>query len=384
MEAGADDAPGTHVLVIGIGTYDYLLGGEMKNPEVAGGMHQLPAAARSARAAATWFLEEFDDSRRKLASLAIVLSEKSPARFAHPRCNIPEHDLPNGDIESVSDAIDRWSQRASSDRRNLAVLYFVGHGLHAGSSMLLCRDYGKVKNRRFEWAVNLDDLLVALATKQADDQLVMIDACRNADATDRTLSRGGRAGRSILAHDPLEDRDGTEAQQSLHFATSQYTEAWGDEDGMSLFSEALLQALSGGGAQLQHGWQVATGGLQEALTTYVRRAAADAGVEQVPDRQRFADFIICKPRQLMVPVHVTCAPETLWSGKMQLLVQGSGAPTLHDPTTFRREWVLKLPKASYTFKLSFEGDDAYEDLSASETVVPPLAPIHIELRRKEK
>ena len=251
--------------------------------------------------------------------------------------------------------------------------------------MLLCRDYGKVKTRRFEWAINLDDLMVALASKQVDDQLVMIDACRNADATDRTLSRGGGAGRSILTPDPPEDRDGTEAGQSLHFATSKYTPAWGAEDGVSLFSEALLHALSGGGAQVQRGWQVATGGLQEALTTYVRQAAAEAGVEQVPSRQRFADFVICKPRQLIVPVHVTCSPDSLWGGHMRLTVQGPGEAVhfAHDPANYRREWVLKLPKESYTFTVTFEGDEAYHGASARETVVPPLAPVHIELRRKE-
>jgi hypothetical protein len=379
------DGPGTHVLVIGIGTYDYLIGGRLENPEVASGMQQLPAASRSARAAADWFLDHFHDDRRPLASLSLVLSEPSAARYTHERSNVPEHDLPGGDVESVAEALDQWVQRAAGDRRNLAVLYFVGHGVHAGSSILLCRDYGKVKGRRFEWAINLDDMLVALATKSVDDQLVMVDACRNADATDQTLSRRGRVGRNILAHDPLAQRNGTEAGQSIHFATSIYTRAWADDDGISLFSEALIQALSGGGAQLQHGWQVATGGLQEALTAYVRRAAADVGLEQVPDRQRSADFVICRPRSLMVPVEVTFAPATLWNDQVRLIVEGPGAPMVFAPELAfgRRGWTLALPKGGYTFKVTFEGVEAYDGSSASEAVVPPFAPIDIALRLRE-
>lgn len=379
------DGPGTHVLIIGIGTYDYLVGGRLENREVAAGMRQLPAAVRSARAAADWFLEMFADDRRPLASLALVLSEATTARYSHGEANLPEHDLPNGDIEGVAEALDEWVQRASTDRRNLAVLYFVGHGLHAGSSILLCRDYGKVRGRRFEWALNLDDLLVALATRSVDEQLVMVDACRNADATDQTLSRGGRAGRNILAHEPLEDRDGTEARQSIHFATSKYTEAWADENGVSLFSEALLQALSGGGAQLQHSWQVATGGLQEALTAYVRRSAAEAGLEQVPDRQRAADFIVCRPRALMVPVQVTFAPAALWNDGVRLVVEGGTVPLTCGPelANGRQGWTLVLPKGGYTFKVTFEGVEAYEGALASEAVVPPFAPIQIALRLRE-
>lgn len=379
------DGPGTHVLIIGIGSYDYLVGGRLENREVAAGMRQLPAAARSARAAADWFLDAFADDRRPLASLALVLSEPLVARYAHHKANLTGQDLPNGDMEGVAEALDEWVQRSSSDRRNLAVLYFVGHGLHAGSSILLCRDYGKVKGRRFEWAINLDDLLVALATRSVDEQLVMVDACRNADVTDQTLSRGGRAGRNILAHEPLDLRDGMEARQSIHFATSKYTEAWAAEDGVSLFSEALLQALSGGGAQLQHGWQVATGGLQEALTAYVRRAAAEAGLEQVPDRQRAADFIICRPQSLMVPVRVTFAPANLWNDRVRLVVEGDAGPVVCGPELAYgvSGWTLALPKGGYTFKVTFEGVEAYEGTSARETVVPPFAPIDIALRLRE-
>lgn len=386
MQAPGLEGAGTHVLVIGIGTYDYLVDGALEDPEVADGMCQLPAAARSARRVASWILDEFDNPDRPLASLALVLSEPAPALFEHPRRTTPLVTSPTGEVESVAEAVAEWMARASTDRGNLAVLYFVGHGLHAGTSILLCRDYGKSKARRFEYCVNLDDLRVALASMQPDDQLLLVDACRNPDLVDQTLARGGSVGRALIAPEPIEDRGGTEAGLSVHFATSVYTSAWADDEGETLFSEALIGALSGGGALPHKGWRVATGGLQEALEAYLSRSAEDAGVEQVPQRGYASSFVICRPRELKVPVYVTCAPETVWTGPMRLDVAGPGSSLSlsHDPASASREWRLSLAKESYEFSVSFDVPGEYEGASVRETVVPPLVPVDLKLARRER
>lgn len=159
-----DEKPGTHVLVIGIGTYDYLIGGNHQNEEAAEGMGQVPSAANSARTVAGWFLDHFENVERPLASVALVLAEDEAAHFEHSRCTIASHPLPNGDIGTVRDAAVAWVARASTRRDSQIILYFVGHGVYAGNSVLLCRDFARQTDARFEGSINLEAFLAALET----------------------------------------------------------------------------------------------------------------------------------------------------------------------------------------------------------------------------
>src|SRR5271166_2453707 len=82
-EAPNQRGPGTHVLLVGIGTYPYLIGGAEPRPDIAEGMRQLDAPSKSARSVADWFLGEFNNPDRPLASLALVLSEPEPSIYEH-------------------------------------------------------------------------------------------------------------------------------------------------------------------------------------------------------------------------------------------------------------------------------------------------------------
>jgi hypothetical protein len=375
------------VLIIGIGTYDYLMDGDLENPDVADGMVQLPQAARSARAVADWFLEDFDNSDRPLASLAMVLSEEAPATYDHERATFKGGALPNGDIASVAAAVDAWLERASGLNGAQAIFYFVGHGLYAGSSLLLCRDYGQRINQRFEGAINLDSFLVGMASMAPDYQLFLIDACRTPDRiANLVTAQKGMYGRGLLTPRDLEERGGEEALQSVHFATSAYTRAWANVESVSLYSDALLRALSGGGAQARLGWRVGTGGLQEALHAYVDRLAAEARVLQVPDRLRSAQFTIANAASFDVPVYVSCDPDVVWGSPLRLEIEGSGFVKEHDHTPGSspdaREWAIALPRQNDQFRVLFRGVGEYEDMAKEELVVPPEMPICLTLRRR--
>lgn len=71
---GDPKKPGTHVLLIGIGTYPYLLGGPDQRPEIADGMGQLLTPSPTVRALADWFLDTFENPDHPLASLAMLIS----------------------------------------------------------------------------------------------------------------------------------------------------------------------------------------------------------------------------------------------------------------------------------------------------------------------
>lgn len=382
---------GTHLLVVGIGTYDYLLDGAHQNEEAAEGMGQVPSAANSARTIATWFLDNFENAERPLASVALVLSEEEPALFSHPRCNGSDGPLPNGDTDVVRDAVVAWIARASVSRNSQIILYFVGHGVFAGNSVLLCRDFGRLTDARFDGSVNLEDFLTSLETTPPNFQLIVIDACRTPDRiADITMGRGSY-GRALLSPRDPQERGGSVAAQSVHFATSRLTEAWSRADGVSLYCTALLQALSGGGMQPHLDWWISTSGLQVALDAYVTRLAAVGNVVQAPDRIRSGQFNITRPRNcegFRVPVYVSCDPETVWTTKFRLQATSPAADEMldHDPSgnSMSREWLIELPSDTYSFSVRFDGLGDYADVSKRMMVLPPEMPICLPMQRKDR
>jgi hypothetical protein len=382
-----DSVPGTHVLIVGIGTYDYLLDGAMAAPDIAAGMRQIPAAARSARALADFFLDDFDNPERPLGSLAMVLSEPAPATYSHPKANVTGP-LPNGDVGTVEDAIHRWVERGTARDGDLLVLYFVGHGVSAGTPLLLCRDYGKSAYNRFDGAVNLTTLLLGLGTMQSGDQLVMIDACRTDDRVARLVEgAAGALGRPVLTPLAQSDDRWGRAVQSVHFATSARTQAWAEPDGETLYSVVLLKALRGWGAQPRYGYWVGTGGLTEALDEFVPRLGRSGRVKQQPDWVRVGQFKICLPRAAMADAYVTCDPDQVWTTPLRLTADGTGVALYHqhEPSSSLREWAVSVRAGQYSFGVHFDGTSEYEDLLVDNQLVsPPAYPVRLRPSRRAK
>lgn len=205
-----------------------------------------------------------------------------------------------------------------------------------------------------------------------------------------TLGKGVY-GRGLLSPRDPEERAGSVATQSVHFATSQYTLAWSQPDGVSLYCTALVQALSGGGMQLHLDWWVSTAGLQVALSAYVTRLAMAGKVDQSPERIRSGQFNVTRPvdsERFPVPVYVTCDADAVWQSRFRLHAEGVKADEAyeHDPErdSSRREWSLMLPTDSYEFSVHFDGVGEYDDVQGRKMVVPPEMPICLPMRRKEQ
>ena len=98
--------------------------------------------------------------------------------------------------------------------------------------------------------LNLNDFIGAMQTMLPDYQLFLIDACRVPNAvTNAALRCKVHLGRACLDPDPNEfdNRGGKPARQSVHHAASAMSSAFGRITGLSLYTEALLRALRGGG-----------------------------------------------------------------------------------------------------------------------------------------
>jgi hypothetical protein len=381
------DGPGTHVLLIGIGAYRYLLDGPDENPEAADEMGQLDAPPKSAKALADWFLDNFDNPDRPLASLALVVSADKPVRYVHAKATAPAHDLPRGAIAEIKDAVRGWNQRASADRNNMTIFFFCGHGLFSGISVLLCRDFGETLETRFDGAVNFDDFLAAMLTMQPENQLFIVDACRTPADIENALIGRRSAGNSLLDPVPLARRGGSVAKQSVHFASSSLAPSYGRADGVSIYTDALIRALAGGGAQNDLAWWIGTNGLQTALAAYTTRIARKYEVVQEPDRTRSAQFKVHKPGSIKVPIYVTCQPPAVWAESFRIEAHANNVVAevrAHDPAagTNGEEVELSLALASYEVRACFEAASPFQGGTQNVVAVPPEAPCCIPVARR--
>lgn len=384
--------PATHVLLIGVGDYPWLVGGTSEDADNAQGMAQLAAPPRSMRALADWFIaDKFVNPDRPLASLALVLSEPKPARYTNPKTGARSNPLPRGTAEDVKGAIRAWVDRADDDPDHLLIFAFCGHGVSAGNSVLLCRDYASIKNARFNGAINFNHFYATVQSFTPNHQLFFIDACRTPDGVVNAMMGMPSVGQTVLDARPMDQRGGTPALQSIHFATSPHTQSWGRTKGLSLYTEALLRALNGGGSQPDLQDWVGTNGLQAALAAYTSRIAKIEGVEQAPDRTSSPNFRVHFPAEIKLPVYFRCAPHDVW--KVPCSFEAKSSISVHpgvkhkpakvagiDPAMISYE--MDLPIETYDFAACFGKRAPYFDAVKRKTVFPPLAECSFEIEKR--
>lgn len=392
------DRPGTHVLLIGIGDYPWLEDGSLYDPleheEGAMGMGQLAAPPMSMRRMADWFLGSFANPDRELSSLALLLSEPDPATYAHARATNGGGPVPRGTIAEVKAAVTAWIRRASGRRDNALVFGFCGHGLQSGNPVLLCRDYGEDPEARFQGAIDFEQFRIALSSRQPDTQLLLVDACRIPDLDDNQLGQA-TPGNPLIDPRSLSTRDNAPAAQSVHFATSLYTAAWGRKDGPSLFTDALLKALNGGAAEQSAGWWVTTSRLHTVLSTYLARFSAAEKVVQRPAAQS-VDFAVSKPARIPVEVYVSSETEpAVWQEPLTIKARRNGfeaafpyVPAVPpDPGFAHHVLTLVNPTqrpadVTYDVSAEFAPGSAYENCDDQIIAYPPEVYCDLPVRKR--
>src|ERR1051325_5790686 len=168
--------PGTHVLLIGVGKYTY--GKGPKASPVGGDLTQLTSPPLSARAMADWFIRHFNHASKPLASVAMLVSEPKRKPYTPPRAGALPVTPPAATLAHVRAATTRWATRLSSNRDNMAVFYFCGHGISKGQrAALLLDDFG-LPDAEFDGAIDLEILYSTMKNSPAIQQLYLLDCCR--------------------------------------------------------------------------------------------------------------------------------------------------------------------------------------------------------------
>src|SRR5439155_3247740 len=230
--------PGTHALVIGIGRYDWLVGGTKPKFKGAEGMRQLTSPPASARAFATWLLQTYDNPQTPLASLELLISDGQSQLFNDGASDLA---VEPATFANVSGRINDWANRGANEH-DLLLFFFSGHGISAGAqTTLLCEDFGSNELAPLSHSIDFTKLHLGLDRIPARRQCFFLDACRVATAT--FLQTYDYYGQPVI--EPTAAHNPDPRLEAVFRSTLAGQGAYGRPGRASYFTDALLRSFEG-------------------------------------------------------------------------------------------------------------------------------------------
>jgi hypothetical protein len=364
----AVDGPATHALVIGCGAYPHLPGGaspvQCPQPD---GMGQLSSPPVSARRVADWFIGEYRDPNKPLATLALLLSEADPQPYPNPVTGVA-HDVVAATADHVEAAVLAWRARADASPENRTVFYFCGHGTAQGTdTALLLADFCAAPANELQGALDFEKMYRAMNRAKAVEQVYFVDACRS--SSDTLIEAAGFAGRIPLTPGK---RDAALPKRlpATYYSTLAGDRAYALAGSPSVFTTALLKSFRGAASdESEDGsgtWRVDTALLKRSIDHFMRRPV-DVG-DHLPVQVAPAGELVTFELHVLdgpprVPVYVQCDPPNdneraefhCKRGGNDVSSRPLGAI---DPADPERDWELELDLGDYEFTASFPAGDS--------------------------
>jgi hypothetical protein len=258
--------PQTHVLILGVGVYPHLPGGRGKSTRLHMKLGQLTSPPESARAFADWVLSEFNNGEVPLGSVQMLLSDIQPKLFRLP--DGQEITIEDATMANIKKAFDLWFGRCDDNSRNIAILYFCGHGVMIqGDLVLLASDYGENDNRPFETAFNFNKTYLGMGSCKAKIQCFFVDACRQVPIEGLNIEESGA---QVLRVSSIKGR--YERDAPIFLASAYDASAYGRRGEISRFTMALLKSLRGVASKKEGGkFVIKTTRLGEAINEMIER-----------------------------------------------------------------------------------------------------------------
>ncbi|MDT9691274.1 caspase family protein [Streptomyces sp. P9(2023)] len=351
----------THALVIGVGKYTHLDGGESPTTHVgAAGMRQLSSPPLSAREFVTWLINGYNEPLKPLASVALLLSEAIPSPFVHPTTH-DEHVVQAATIENIEAAVREWKRRGDADEDHRLIFYFCGHGVSQGVDVsLFASDMFADEENPFNGALDFGGLWRGLNRCLASQQIFFVDACRA--SSDRLISQFGTDSRGKVPIAGGEDRpEGSvrKRQHAVYYSTLDGEKSHARPDSVSLFTEPLIRSLKGPGSQNIHNnvWRVSVDSLSMAMRLFMaeRQFAGRVPGVQVPVNPEAFNFDFhVLTHDPVVPVFIGCDPADD-NDLAEFVLRRSGQQDrrrgpVSEPETRNAEWAQDLPLGTYEIK----------------------------------
>lgn len=310
--------PGVHALVIGVGGYPYLRGGEHARDRIPRALHgigPLTSPPRSALAFAQWLVNGAQGAwQTPLRSVELLLSwTPGDPGGTDPAVGAG---TPVATIDNIRDAFGQWLTRCSADPDSVAILYFCGHGLQSDGHILLADDINRFPEAPFGQAFDFDRTRLALQQRGPRTQVFVIDACRI-----------GGSGEDPPAVHALADRTvfGTSVRENeLTLRMPPYGEASGNREQVSHLTSALIRALEGQAAETDESgdWVVRLEGISGAIDTLLMRELAVETLHRGVEATSVGDAVLyrlheapparltvrCLPPEAAPRTKLTCIP----------------------------------------------------------------------------
>jgi len=373
-------APGTHVLLIGVGDYPFLKDGSSPQRFAQHmNMGQLSSPPRSVDELAHWFADTqngFHNPERPLRSIQALCSATPELDWT--LAGGAKAIVARAQTAAVKQAIVDWMARASRNEDNLAVFYFCGHGLSFGEvqNTLLLEGFGGNVHDPMADAIAFDALRLGLMSKcDARYQCYFIDACRTLptrEFTDAHVSGGfGDAVVSAGLTRRLRDK-----MAPVYFATGLASAAYGLKDRPSLFTQGLLQSFRGSASRdADDHWEVTVPAVAEGINKCVESLAFQSQPQYCQPRETGQEFMLHRLRgEPEVIVKVFTKDEALLP--QAILTHTSEATQVRaERKPLDVPWWVPLPLGKYKFEAVSAADNAVVFGQRSKFVAPPGAEV---------
>jgi len=318
---------------------------------------------------AQWLLTRYHNPSKPLASLELLISEPGVTQFVMPGGQAVQVD--GATMANVETAVRAWKARGDAHEGNLMLFFFCGHGIASGTQLsLVLEDFGSDRDTPLDHVVDFDGLHLGMDKCKARQQCCFIDVCRVASPT--LIQAANYSGRPIIHGSAV--HAATPRNAPTYFSALLGTSAYGRQGQPSFFTEALLKAFEGAGADdLEGGWRVQTDMLNLGIHHLLRRAVDEtAAAGQVSAVNNLTRFTLHHLRgNPIVPVEVACEPPDR-NGEAEFRYQGNGRQDRRAPPR-SENWDLELEVGAYQFTAILpERQVAVDDF-----VRPPFRPVRI-------
>jgi len=363
---------GLHVLVIAVGNYPHLTGGDEDLVEEPMGLSQLSSPPVSAALFLKWLLGReknpkaptgYRNPQVPLASIEVVAS---PASIDMPEASGTSVDL--ADMNGIDKCFERWRLRCMENPENICVFYFCGHGMMKVNHYLLAADFGSVGNP-WRHAFDITNTVSALKREIAAPIYFFIDACRQIP---RELAL--KIGADAL---PLRTADLSKSVVSVSRlvlnAAGEGKKAFARQGEASRFTTALVQALSGYAGRKRpgcHEWEVTAEHIAHSVRGLleVGHKAGEPIQEVAQDISGHSVFHI-DDKQTKVMVALDLKPNAARAAHRIFLERSSGYAMEADG--IKCPWKTEVPRGFYNIGAKPQNSNAIVVLYEDEDLEPP-------------
>jgi hypothetical protein len=358
--------PQTHILLIGVGAYRYLSGGQherIQTDQALFDLGQLSSPMASVRAFHDMALSFHDTNSwvAPLGSIEVLISDSD-----HATEIIPHGQDARPTIANIRRSYREWKGRCHGHEDNVAIFLFCGHGIEKGDQFLLAEDFGEDTSNPWLGAFSFNSTRRAFHLCRAKTQCFFIDACRQ--VTPDMLGTG------IIAH-PLEVPDllATDCAHDLTIRAAAANQgAYGAPDSPSFFTQALLNAFRGEAARsITTGeWHVDTNGIPVVLQGLLDELASGHGIRQRPivvatGSSQLVTFLD-EPHALL---RITCDP-LLALPHAELSYEDVKTQQMESRPPNALPWDVRVPSGIYRVAAQFSNNN-YSDKVELVPVYPP-------------